>query len=80
MILGVSNCMTEVNWSEHKDFAYQLQGYQFDILKDANFSLYILDASVAGNSTDRIKELKDAFEGERHVLCYLSIGEAYTYY
>lgn len=79
VLIGVSSCMTNIDWNGHEDFAYQLQGYQFDRLRDSNFSLFVIDAGAAGNSPRRIEELKNAYEGERRVLCYLSIGEAEVY-
>lgn len=79
LVIGVTGCMSTVDWNEHEDFAYQLQGYRFEKLRDSNFSLFVVDVGMAGNSSERVKEMKKSFDGERHVLSYLSIGEAEDY-
>lgn len=72
-------CTHQYNWLAHEDFAYQLQGYRFDRLQDSGFSLFVVDASLAGNSASRLDDLRNAYPGDRKVLCYLSIGEAEDY-
>lgn len=72
-------CAHSYDWLSHKDFAYQLQGYRFDRIRDSGFSLFVVDAALAGNSADRLDELRIVYPGDRRVLCYLSIGEAEDY-
>ena len=73
------DCTDGYDWSGHNDFAYQLQNYRFDEIRDSGFSLFVVDASLVEDSARRIEELREAFPGERKILCYLSIGEAEDY-
>jgi len=78
-VISLSACVSQTDWLSHEDFAYQLQGYQFEKIRDSGFSLFVLGVGIAGNSPERLQELKDAYSGERRILCYLSIGEAEDY-
>jgi cysteinyl-tRNA synthetase len=74
-----SSCAHQYDWLSHEDFAYQLQGFRFDRIRDSGFSLFVVDVGLAGNSADRLDELRNAYPGNRKVFCYLSIGEAEDY-
>lgn len=58
LLVILSGCTTKIDWNEHKKFAYQLQGYNFEDLKNSPFTLFVVDVSLAGNSHTRIEELK----------------------
>ena len=79
VITSMAGCAHGQDWLTHENFAYQLQGYRFDRLRDSGFSLFVVDVSVAGNSAVRMDEFREAYPGDRKVLCYLSIGEAEDY-
>jgi cysteinyl-tRNA synthetase len=78
-VVILSTCTHQHDWLSHDDFAYQLQGYQFDRIRDSGFSLFVVDVGLAGNSAERLEELRNVYPGNRKVLCYLSIGEAEDY-
>lgn len=79
ILIALSSCTHNYDWLSHENFAYQLQGYRYERIRDSGFSLFVVDVALAGNSADRLDELRTAYPGDRKVLCYLSIGEAEDY-
>jgi len=75
---------SSLSWNDVNDFVYQLQDIDLDAIGDTKFDLVIIDYSLDGSESGRftkeeIEALKNSDGGSKHVMAYMSIGEAENY-
>lgn len=81
LLVGCKPAAHEPDWLAVQDFVYQLQHAQPDRIGSTGFDLAVVSISATGGSSTAVGTLKGP-DGDKIVLCYMSIGQAenYRYY
>ncbi len=83
-IINATVSSSSQSWEDINDFVYQLQNIDLDAIGDTAFDLVVIDYAVDGSESGRFTAeetdaLKNSAGGSKHVLAYMSIGEAENY-